>query len=183
MKLTPITTDMELFLCELKTSDFSNVRIQKLCNILFDNDQSQLDKIEIAFRFVRDQIAHSWDIQSKRVTCKASEVLRYREGICYAKSNLLAALLRSQGIPTGFCYQKLMLFDTPEHGYCVHALNAVFVFDLSRWFRLDARGNKEGIASSFSITEERLAFFLIQKKVRSIIRRFTLNRTLKQSQS
>lgn len=32
---------------------------------------------------------------------KASDVLKYKIGICHAKSNLLASLLRSQNIPTG----------------------------------------------------------------------------------
>ena len=72
--------------------------------------------------------------------------------------HLLAALLRSQGIPTGFCYQRLMLFDTPEKGYCVHALNAVYLETLHKWIRLDASGNKQGIEAQFSIDAEQLAF-------------------------
>lgn len=49
--------------------------------------------------------------KDKRVTCSASDVLQHRSGICYAKSNLLAALLRKEGIPTRFCYQRLILFE------------------------------------------------------------------------
>ena len=82
--------------------------------------------IRADFEFVRDQVAHSWDIQSRRVTGRASDVLRHREGICYAKSHLLAALLRGRGIPAGLCYQRLTLGDTPDTGHCVHALNAVW---------------------------------------------------------
>lgn len=84
--------------------------------------------------------------------------MRHREGICYAKSHLLAALLRAQGIPCGLCYQKLTLGDTPETGYCVHALNAIYLSGERRWIRLDARGNKLGVDAQFSLTEERLAF-------------------------
>ncbi len=51
-----------------------------------------------------------------------------------------------------------MLFDTPEKGYCIHALNAVFFRSFNKWVRLDARGNKEGIDAQFSIDEENLAF-------------------------
>jgi len=36
------------------------------------------------------------------VTCKASDVLIYGTGYCYAKSHLLAALLRANAIPAGF---------------------------------------------------------------------------------
>lgn len=110
------------------------------------------------FEFVRDEVAHSWDIQSRRVTGRASDVLRHREGICYAKSHLLAALLRGRGIPAGLCYQRLTLGDTPESGWGVHALNAVWVESRQRWVRLDARGNKPGVDAQFSSAEERLAF-------------------------
>jgi transglutaminase-like putative cysteine protease len=67
----------------------------------------ETERVRQAFEFVRDRIQHSWDLQSPRVTCRASEVLRSGEGLCYAKAHLLAALLRIQGIPTGLCYQRL----------------------------------------------------------------------------
>lgn len=50
-------------------------------------------------------IKHSWDVQDKRVTKTAAEVLEQGVGICWAKSNLLAALLRANGIPAG-CQRK-----------------------------------------------------------------------------
>ncbi len=69
------------------------------------------DPVEIArrcFRFVRDEIRHSWDYRLNPVTCRASEVLAHGTGYCYAKSHLLAALLRANAIPAGFCYQRLI---------------------------------------------------------------------------
>ena len=120
--------------------------------------RSDVDIAWEAFEFVRDGIAHSWDIQSDRVTVKASEVLEHREGICYAKSHLLAALLRRQSIPAGVCYQRLTLGDTPDTGYCIHALNTVYLPSLGRWIRLDARGNKPGVDAQFSLDAEQLAF-------------------------
>lgn len=75
---------------------------------------------------------------------------------------MLAAILRSRGIPTGFCYQRLTKGDTPDTGYCIHALNAVYLRTLDRWIRLDARGNKEGVNAQFSIEEE-LAFPIRQQ--------------------
>lgn len=149
---------LDNYLLELTDVNYSNPIIKKIAEKLFDPTQTEIEKARIAFEFVRDEILHSWDIQSKRVTCSASEVLDFKEGICYAKSHLLASLLRSQGIPTGFCYQRLMLFDTPEKGYCIHALNAIFFKSLNKWIRIDARGNKEGVNSQFSVEEEKLAF-------------------------
>lgn len=110
------------------------------------------------YLFVRDKIKHSWDIQDKRVTAKASDVLKEKVGICWAKSNLLAALLRANNIPAGICYQRLTLGDSPETGYCIHALSAVYLASIKKWIRLDARGNKEGINAEMCIEEEKLAF-------------------------
>ncbi|MRX56570.1 transglutaminase [Bacillus idriensis] len=158
MHLVCETDKLEDYLLELNEINYSNALIKSKVDELFNPSQTEIEKAKVAFEFVRDEISHSWDIQGKRVTCKASDVLAYKEGICYAKSHLLASLLRSQGIPTGFCYQRLMLFDTPEKGYCIHALNAVFFKSLNKWVRLDARGNKKGIDAQFSIDEEKLAF-------------------------
>ena len=124
-----------------------------------DNEkQSEIEKVKTAFHFVRDHLSHSWDIQCERVTLTASEVLKYREGICYAKSNLLASLLRAQGIPAGFCYQRLIIFDTPDKGYSLLALNGSYIKSIDKWIRLDARGNKLGVQSEFSTEEEKLGF-------------------------
>ena len=158
MNLIVESTDLEDYLKETDVVNFSHPSIKEIVQELFRDGQTELEKTQIAFEFVRDAISHSWDIQGKHVSCKASEVLEFKEGICYAKSNLLAALLRSQGIPTGFCYQRLMLFDTPEKGYSLHALNAVYISSLQKWIRLDARGNKIGVDAQFSIDEEKLAF-------------------------
>lgn len=160
MQLICESTRLGDYLLELNEVDFKNPIIQQKTIDLFASSHTEIEKVEIAFEFVRDEISHSWDIQSKRVTCMASDVLTYKEGICYAKSNLLAALLRSQDIPTGFCYQRLMLFDTPDRGYSIHALNAVYLETLQRWIRLDARGNKIGVDAQFSIEKEQLAFVI-----------------------
>lgn len=76
------------------------------------------------FEFVRDAIKHSWDYRMNPVTCKASDVLLHGTGYCYAKSHLLAALLRANGIPAGLCYQRLSV-GTEGPPYCLHGLNAV----------------------------------------------------------
>ncbi|MGE5395994.1 MAG: transglutaminase-like domain-containing protein [Chitinophagales bacterium] len=158
MKLTCESPHLEEYLLELDVVDYGHPLIREKAEELFSGSLNELEIIRTVFEFVRDGIAHSNDIPSLRVTCKASEVLQFKEGICYAKSNLLAALLRSKGIPTGFCYQRLTKGDTPDTGYCIHALNAVYLKTYERWIRLDARGNKEGVNAQFSIDEEILAF-------------------------
>jgi transglutaminase-like putative cysteine protease len=104
-----------------------------------------------AFDWVRDSVAHAYDAQDNRVTLTASEVLRERVGLCYAKSNLLAAILRSQSVPAGLCYQRL---GNPDEGFFVHGLVAVYL--VGAWHRQDPRGNKRGVHAQFSLSEERL---------------------------
>ena len=163
MKLICESEKLEDYLLETNEVNYSHPIIKEKVEELFNASQTEVEKVKVAFEFVRDEIAHSWDIQGKRVTCEASEVLKYKEGICYAKSNLFASLLRLQGIPTGFCYQRLMLFDTPEKGYSLHTLNAVYLKALNKWIRLDARGNKTGVDAQFSLDKEKLAFSVNEK--------------------
>ncbi|GAA4484141.1 hypothetical protein GCM10023094_36730 [Rhodococcus olei] len=73
-------------------------------------------------------------------------------GLCYAKSHLLAALLRIGGIPTALCYQWLVDDDY----FMLHGLVAVHLD--GAWHRLDARGNKEGVDARFDLGVERLAW-------------------------
>ena len=111
------------------------------------------------FEFVRDAIKHSWDYRQNPVTCKASDVLIHGTGYCYAKSHLLAALLRANAIPAGLCYQRLTVAsDGPP--YCLHGLNAVHLKQYG-WYRLDARGNKPGVAAEFCPPVEILAFPIV----------------------
>ncbi|MBS4198541.1 transglutaminase family protein [Bacillus sp. FJAT-49732] len=158
MELLCESNSMNDYLKESDVVDYSHPVIVQTRKELFYESLTDIEKVKIAFEYVRDQIHHSWDIQSTKVTCRASEVLIHREGICYAKSSLLAALLRAEKVPTGFCYQRLMIFDSPEKGYSLHAFNGVFLSSLNKWIRLDARGNKPGVQAEFSINEEILAF-------------------------
>jgi transglutaminase-like putative cysteine protease len=123
--------------------------------------QGCTDKQKIArrcFEWVRDAIQHSHDFRRNPVTCTASEVLTAGTGYCYAKSHLLAALLRANGIPAGLCYQRLSIDDAGPP-YSLHGLNAVHLPEFG-WYRLDSRGNKPGVDAQFTPPVERLAFQL-----------------------
>lgn len=147
------------YLEETETIDYSHPIIQEKVKELRNNSPSQLNYIENAYKFVRDVIPHSWDIRSEVVSRKASEVLINRTGICWTKSCLLASLLRANGIPSGISYQHLTRAgEDNSDGYIIHALNTVFIDELNKWIRLDARGNKENVHAEFSLDEERLAF-------------------------
>ena len=108
------------------------------------------------FEWVRDNIRHSWDYKQNPVTCRASSVLAQKTGYCYSKSHLLAALLRANNIPAGFCYQRLSL-EGGGAPYSLHGLNAVYLQGYG-WYRIDARGNKKGVDAQFTPPVEQLAF-------------------------
>jgi transglutaminase-like putative cysteine protease len=146
------------YLAETPEIDFGKPSIRDLVATSDWLEAGEIDRVRLAFEFVRDEVPHSWDIQAPIVTCAASEVLAERTGICYAKSLLLAALLRAMAIPSGVCYQRLVLFEDPADGYALHSLNAAYLSSLDRWVRFDARGNKPGVDAQFSVDREQLAF-------------------------
>jgi transglutaminase-like putative cysteine protease len=117
------------------------------------------DDTEIArrcFLFVRDEIFHSWDHRMNPVTLNAPDVLRYRTGFCFAKSHLLCALLRANGIPAGLCYQRLVSGEFGQP-FFLHGLNAVYLKDFG-WYRADARGLKPGHDAQFVPPVEALPY-------------------------
>ncbi|HFC91198.1 MAG TPA: transglutaminase family protein [Leucothrix mucor] len=133
-----------------------NIKAQQLTKGL----NSPLEIAKACFIYVRDEIKHSNDYQLNPITCKASDVLEYKTGYCYAKSHLLAALLRANNIPAGLCYQRLTVTDKPP--FCLHGLNAVYLEDFG-WYRIDARGNKAGISAQFTPPQEQLAYPIMTK--------------------
>lgn len=158
MNVVPFTDNITAYLKQDDVIDFGNKIIIQLADLLYENADSEIEYVKAAYEFVRDKISHSADINEDIITCSASEVLKAKHGICFAKSHLLAALLRCKGIPTGFCYQKLILDDETAPILIYHGLNGVYIKEYSKWIRLDARGNKEGVNAQFSTNEEQLAF-------------------------
>ena len=144
------------YLRATKIIDHDNKKVSKLATKLSSGTD---DPVEIAgrcFEWVRDNISHSHDHCRNPVTLTASEVLEAGTGYCYAKSHLLAALLRANGIPAGFCYQRLSR-DDKGAPFCLHGLNAVHLPEIG-WHRIDARGNKESINTFFDPEKEILAY-------------------------
>jgi transglutaminase-like putative cysteine protease len=151
-------TEMQDYLKPTDIIDFDHPAIIKKAKELAGDSQDPAEITRFCFEFVRDEIKHSYDYRMNPVTLKASEVLEYGTGYCYAKSHLLAALLRANSIPAGICYQRLSRDDNAEDGpFCLHALNAVYLKE-SGWHRIDARGNKEGVNAQFNPPHEQLAY-------------------------
>ena len=151
--------DIEEYIKEDEYVDFSHPRVSALANSLSRGAESDEEIARRCFTFVRDEVNHTGDFKDDVTTCSASDVLKHYTGWCYAKSILLAALLRANKIPAGFCYQRLSCGEYEEDLYCLHGLNAVYLKEHG-WYRVDARGNKDGVDAQFSPPNEKLAFEL-----------------------
>lgn len=158
MNLQIETINTNKYLAASEVIDFHDADIQAIAQKLSEAATTDVDLAKTAYGFVRDTIPHSFDIHGQVVTCSASSVLKHGEGICFAKSHLLAALLRNVGIPAGFCYQKLVLDDADPTYLTLHGLNGIYLESMDQWIRVDARGNKEGVNAEFCLEAEVLAY-------------------------
>jgi len=153
---TGIKMKLAAYLASSKYIDWRHPAVLSLAKRLAEGIRSDESIARACFEFVRDEISHSLDHKRNPVTCSASQVLEHRTGYCYAKSHLLAALLRANGLPAGLCYQRLTVADG-KPPFCLHGLNAAYLANYG-WYRLDARGNKPGVCAEFTPPLERLAF-------------------------
>ena len=136
--------------------DWKNSQILALAKKLSDRAPGKLSTAQRIFEWVRDNIQHSTDFNWCEVTCCASEVLAVGTGFCYAKSHLVAALMRACQIPTGFCYQRRSVTGTGAP-FCLHGLNAIYLNEHG-WYRIDARGDNDSVQTVFTPPMESLAF-------------------------
>jgi transglutaminase-like putative cysteine protease len=87
-------TEIQDYLRPTSVIDFDHPAVMKKAKELAGNSKNLVEITRLCFEWVRDEILHSHDHRLNPVTLKASEVLEYGTGYCYAKSHLLAALLR-----------------------------------------------------------------------------------------
>ena len=147
--------EMELYLRSTETIDWQTPAVLDQAQKLAIDACGPTEIARVCFEWVRDYIQHSGDHEATVTTCRASEVLAEGTGWCFAKSHLLAALLRANGIRAGLCYQRLCRDD--GIGFTLHGLNAVHLPEIG-WYRIDGRGNKPGVDAQFCPPQEKLAF-------------------------
>jgi transglutaminase-like putative cysteine protease len=140
----PESDDLGRYLEDTITIDWQTPVMMSTAKTLLTGFAEPKDRVRRLFEFVRDEIDHSLDIETEMQTCRSSEVLEEKTGLCYAKSHLLAGFLRYAGFPTGFCYVRIMDDDRPGR-FVLHGFNAVYWVSTSSWIYLDARGNRDGI--------------------------------------
>lgn len=67
--------DLSNYLLTSKYVDFDKKIIQDKIQELFYSSIDEIEAVRIAFEYVRDEIPHSWDIQSERVTKTITQTL------------------------------------------------------------------------------------------------------------
>ncbi|MGJ8673115.1 transglutaminase-like domain-containing protein [Rubritalea sp.] len=156
MKLVPDKLEAFLQFDEIVSV---NHAIREKTEEIVQGIESDASKARAIFKWVRDTIPHTKDIEGDIVTCSAIDVFEQGTGICFAKSHLVAVMMRLEGIPCGFCYQLFEndLSSTPN-SMALHGLNAVFLESTSQWHKIDPRGNRDDIRGEFSTGDEILAF-------------------------
>lgn len=162
----PREEKMKQYLSASKYIDFEHPEVLWMAQGLARKATSEHDLVRLCFEFVRDEVRHSSDFRLNPVTCRASDVLHHKTGYCYAKSHLLAALLRANSVPAGLCYQRLSVGEAGAP-YCLHGLNAVYLSGHG-WYRVDPRGNKLGVNAQFSPPNELLAFTIKERQERDL---------------
>jgi transglutaminase-like putative cysteine protease len=154
--MRPESASWNGYLEDTITIDWQTPAIVERAKTLAGSQTSDEAKARACYELVRDEIPHTADAGGDALPCRASEVLAARTGIGFAKSHLLAALLRSLGIPAGFSYQVLRRApDSAER--LLYGFNGVYLASRARWIALDARGNKPGLDAQFAIDPPRLA--------------------------
>jgi transglutaminase-like putative cysteine protease len=146
---------MNQYLRSTEIIDWEHPRLMQCAKDVATGHSNVVSVSKACYEWVRDRITHSGDSKADVTTCCASQVLKEGTGWCFAKSHLLAALLRANEVPAGICYQRLCLDD--GNGFTLHGFNAVYLPDFG-WYRIDARGNKPGVDAQFCPPKEQLAW-------------------------
>ena len=142
MRTTELGGGIEEFLASSEIIDCDHPAVKRLAAEL--RCQTELQTIRAAYETVRDRYPHSYDIGAEEVSVSASDVIRHGHGICFAKSHLLAAVLRACGIPAALCYQRLRYSEDDPGRTCLHGLNAVWLDHIHRWHRVGPARQQSG---------------------------------------
>ena len=99
--------------------DFDHPAVSSLARDLAKDEPDPARVTEAAFKYIRDNIRFGFDL----VRVKASETLAKGYGVCWNKSLLLVALLRSNKIPARMVYNPVRReFMRPAIGEACQAL-------------------------------------------------------------
>lgn len=148
---------LDRFLADSRLLEIHSPEIETVLERLGTRVLEPMLATRLTFEWVRDQIAHSMDAGRAELTCSARQVLSHGHGLCFAKSHLLVALLRAQGIAAGFGYQ-LLRTDGTRSGFGLHGFVQVYDEERHAFYGLDPRGNNGRVCTAFDPATPSLAF-------------------------
>ena len=124
----------ENYLVESAYVNYNNPNVQREISSLLTNCKSSTEYLTKAFLFVRDHISHSVDKAEKTIISRsASDALKNKHGLCFAKAHLLCALLRAVKIPCALSYQTII---SPSIRF-IHGLCAYLDTNTHSWVHID----------------------------------------------
>ena len=139
-----LTDDFAPFLRPNQYVNFTeNSAVVKQANLLTKDKKTDLDKITAVYNYVVKELTYD---KQKAQTVRSGyipnvdKVLAEKKGICFDYASLMAAMLRSQGIPTklvigyaGDVYHAWIHTYIPEKGW----IQGVIFFDGTTWKLMD----------------------------------------------
>lgn len=146
----PEREGFDRYLEDTTVVDWQTPRVLERARLLGAAGDAEEGRVRAAYLFVRDQISQSLDVETDALPCTASQVLKEETGVSFAKSHLLAALLRARGTPAGFAYQRISDSAT-RSGQALHAFVVAWLSLREQWVALDPRGNCRALQSEFRV--------------------------------
>ena len=95
MRFVAERPDLDRYLEDTEIIDWQTPAVSQRARALASRRPDSVRTAQACFEWVRDNVKHSGDHKAPVTTCNASDVLREGTGWCFAKSHLLAALLRA----------------------------------------------------------------------------------------
>lgn len=113
-----------------------NMNVYKKAMDLTKKSKSDLDKVKAIYKYVVNNIEYDYS-KAKNVKLNyvpnVDKVLSSSSGICYDYASLIAAMLRSVGVPT-----KLVMGYSKTNKGIFHAWNEVYLASEHKWITIDA---------------------------------------------
>jgi len=157
-----LTNDLAPYLMPIQNINYnSSSKAVAKAKELTKNCKTELEKVQAIYQYIVNTIVYDYDKAKKVVAGELNgyipavdAILNSNKGICFDYSSLMAAMLRSVGIPA----KLIMGYVAPNNAY--HAWNDIYItgkgwvrinsevyFDGKNWSRMDstfAASNKSG---------------------------------------
>jgi hypothetical protein len=157
-----IENEKNIYLNSIQNINWNDsMAVVKLANQLTKNAKSKDEKVKILYNYVVNNIKYDYvklnNVQAGYIP-SIDSTLSSKKGICYDYSSMLAAMLRSQGIPT----KLVMGYTSNVKGY--HAWNEIYMESSKKWIVVDSTYDSQ-VKGKVKVTMEKKASLYQMSKV------------------